>query len=203
MADREEAHLPLRYTTVRQPRPSPDAPDSPWHTQSARETYRNPWVVVTEHQVIRPDGQPGIYGVVDPGDNVTIVARDEGGRVLLVRDFIYPMQQWAWSLPSGAVESGEDPFTAAVRELREEGGVRARRWGALGSFWTTPGIAAQTSYLFLARDLEAVAAHPEPTEVITHHWMALADALALCQRGEIRHALAALALHLVAAQEEA
>jgi 8-oxo-dGTP pyrophosphatase MutT (NUDIX family) len=188
-------------TDARVPRPTADAPESPWRTLSAREQYRNPWMVVTEYQVIRPDGQPGIYGVVDPGDNVTIVARDDAGRVLLVRDFIFPMQQWAWSLPSGAVEPGEDPRVAAVRELREEGGVVADHWDALGNFWTTPGIAAQTSYLFLARDLTFVAAQPEPTEVITHQWVDLAEGLAMCQRGEIHHALAALALHLVAGYE--
>lgn len=186
---------------ARSPRPIVDAPDSPWRTLHAREQYRNPWVAVTEYQVMRPDGQPGIYGVVDPGDNVTIVARDAAGRVLLVRDFIYPMQQWAWSLPSGAVEADEDPATAAVRELREEGGVQAQRWDALGQFWTTPGIARQTSFLFLARDLVAVAAQPEPTEVISRQWVDLAEAVAMCQRGEIHHALAALALHLTAAYE--
>ena len=55
-----------------QPPIRPDAADSPWRTLAAREAYRNPWLSVTEYQVLRPDGAPGLYGVVDPGDNVTI-----------------------------------------------------------------------------------------------------------------------------------
>lgn len=166
---------------------------------AAIERYRNPWIVVTEHQVLRPDGTPGIYGVVDPGDNATIVALAADGCVLLVRDFIYPMQQWAWSLPSGAVEPEEAPLEAAVRELREEGGVEAAIWQLLGSYWLTPGIAAQTSFLYLARTLQSVPAAPEVTEVLTRRWVPLAEALAMCQRGAIRHATAALALMLAQA----
>lgn len=183
----------------RRARPAGNAADSPWRTLAARETYRNPWLIVTEYAVIRPDGQPGIYGVVDPGDNATIVALDAQQRVLLVRDFVYPMQAWAWALPSGMVEAGEAPGVAAARELREEGGLVAVQWDDLGAYWTTPGIAAQTSYLYLARGLTPVAAQPEPTEVITRRWAALDEALALCAQGAIRHALAALALHLTRA----
>ncbi len=179
---------------IRQARPTADATDSPWHTLAAAERYRNPWLVVTEHQVIRPDGSAGIYGVVDPGDNATILAQDEAGRILLVRDFVYPMQQWAWSLPSGSVEPGEDPAQAAARELREEGGLIAASWRLLGEYWLTPGIAPQTSFVYLARDLTMVPATPEPTEVITRQWLPFAEALALCQRGEIHHATAVLAL---------
>ena len=171
-----------------------DASGSPWRTQAMQERYRNPWLVVTEHQVIRPDGTPGIYGVVDPGDMVTIVAMDDAGRVLLVRDFVYPVQQWAWTLPCGGVEPHEDPPTAAVRELREEGGVVATTWALLGIYWLTPGISPQTSHIFLARDIAIVPAEPEPTEVMTRQWVTLAEALAMCQRGEIRHAIAVLAL---------
>jgi 8-oxo-dGDP phosphatase len=180
----------------RSARPTADAPGSPWHTHQRTEQYQNPWIVVAEHQVTRPDGQPGIYGVVDPGDNVTVVALDDVGQVVLVRDFIYPVQEWAWSLPSGSVEVGEPPLDAAQRELREESGVEAKEWTPLGQFWTTPGISPQTSFLYLARDLHAVPATPEPTEVMTQRTIALNEALAQCQRGEIRHVLTAVGLWL-------
>ena len=73
--------------------PRPDAPESPWRTLAAREVYRNPWISVTEYQVVRPDGAPGIYGVVDPHDNAAIVALDDEARVLLVGEFLYPLQE--------------------------------------------------------------------------------------------------------------
>lgn len=183
---------------IRTARPTQDAPDSPWRTLTSTERYRNPWLVVTEHATLRPDGNPGIYGIVDPGDNVTIVALNDQGQVLLVRDFIYPVQEWAWSLPSGAVEPGEDPAAAAARELAEEGGIAATDWQPLGTFWISPGISPQTSFLFLARSLQSVPAQPEPTEVLTSRWLPLAEAVRACADGTIRHAVSALALHRVA-----
>src|ERR1041385_2539071 len=80
-------------------RPDRDAPDSPWHTLATHEAYSNRWLTVTEFQVVRPDGLRGIYGVSDPGDNVTIVALDDQGQVLMVHDFAFPVLQWRWSLP--------------------------------------------------------------------------------------------------------
>lgn len=188
----------MRYTipmnNMRNPRPTHDALGSPWRTLASAEKYHNPWLVVTEHQTVRPDGQMGIYGIVDPGDNVTMVALDDQGQVLLVRDFIYPVQAWAWSLPSGAVAAGEEPRAAAARELAEEGGVAAAEWQDLGTYWLSPGISPQTSFLFLARGLQTVPAHPEPTEVLTRRWLPLAAALRAARAGTIRHAVAALAL---------
>ncbi len=145
-------------------RPAPDAPGSPWRTRASRVVYRNPWMTVMEHSVTRPDGNPGLYGVVDPGDNVTIVALTDDGRVWLVEDFLYPIQRRAWQLPTGGVEPGEEPLAAARRELLEETGVTAVRWDTLGAFYLSPGVTTQRSALFLARDLTEGPARRESTE---------------------------------------
>lgn len=171
-----------------------DALGSPWRTLDAREVYRNPWMTVTEYQVVRPDGQPGIYGVVDPGDNAAIVALDAEERVTLVGEFVYPVQVYCWMIPSGYAERGEDPLAAAKRELAEEAGLEAREWTALGAYYLSNGISTQTSYAFLARDLLGVTARPEGTEVLTLRSMPLAEARAMCLRNEIRDAPSVLAL---------
>lgn len=164
-------------------RPTPDAPGSPWRTHRATEVYRNPWITVTEYQVTRPDGAPGLYGVVDPGDNATIVALSADGLVWMIKDFIYPIQRRAWVLPSGAVEAGEDPLTAAQRELLEETGVRAARWERLGAFYLSPGILPQRSYLYLARDLAVGAAQREGAEqAMIARAIPLGEAYATCLR---------------------
>lgn len=142
----------------------PDAPGSPWRTRSSRVAYRNPWITVTESQVTRPDGQPGLYGVVDAGDNVTIAAVTADERVWLIEDFLYTIQRRAWSLPSGSIEPGEGPVVAAQRELLEETGLTAARWEELGAYYLSPGVLTQRSHLYLARDLTAGAARREGTE---------------------------------------
>jgi 8-oxo-dGDP phosphatase len=171
-----------------------DPPNSPWRTLAAREVYRNPWLAVTEYQVVRPDGKPGIYGVVDPGANVTIVPLDAEGRVCLAGQFVYPARGYLWSLPSGRVDEGEEPLTGARRELAEETGLTAAEWTPLGSYYLTPGISSQVSYIYLARGLQVGDAQPEGTEQITTRWLPLGDALDTCLRGEIRDAVSVIGI---------
>lgn len=181
----------------RRPSQRHDPADSPWRTLTAREVYRNQWLSVTEYQVIRPDGAPGLYGVVDPGDNATIVALDDDEQVWVVEDFLYPIQQRGWFLPSGAIEQSEDPLLAAQRELAEETGLRAARWERLGVFYLTPGIATQRSYLFLARGLTLGDPQREPTERgMTQRRMPLRAAWLASRRGETVSAVTALGLAL-------
>lgn len=174
----------------------PDAPDSPWRTLAAREVYRNRWLHVTEYQVVRPDGQSGIYGVVDPGANVTIAALDDEERLWLVRDFLYPIQRYVWSLPSGRVETGEDPLRAAQRELAEEVGAATDHdddWSLMGTYYLSPGVATQRSYLYLARHTRLGAPQREGTEqAMLARPRPLREAYDALLRGEIDNAVTAL-----------
>jgi 8-oxo-dGDP phosphatase len=172
----------------------PDAPGSPWRTLAGREVYRNPWISVTEYQVVRPDGTPGIYGVVDPRDNAAVVALDDEERVLLVGEFLYPLQEYAWMIPSGTVEQDEDPAAAAARELEEETGYLAAKWSPLGVYYLSSGISTQRSFAFLARGLRSGASRPEGTEQLTLRAVPLAEARAMCLRNEIRDAPSVMAL---------
>jgi 8-oxo-dGTP pyrophosphatase MutT (NUDIX family) len=172
----------------------PDPPNSPWRTLAAREEYRNPWYSVTEYDVIRPDGQQGVYCVVDPGDNATIVAVDDEERVHLIGEFLYALQSFEWGLPTGAVERGEEPLAAAQRELVEEAGITARKWTLLGAYPLSPGIVRQTSYIYLARGLTHGEARPESTERFTHRALPLREALEAALRGEIRTAVAVIGI---------
>lgn len=171
-----------------------DAPGSPWRTLEAREVYRNPWLDVVEYAVVRPDGQPGIYAVVNPGDNASIVALDGENNVYLVGDFCYPLQRYQWSIPTGKVEADEDPLDCARRELAEEAGIEAERWDLLGAFDLTPGICTQTSYIYLARDLTLGEPRPEGTERITVRHLSLRDAYEACLTGEIRNAVSVIGI---------
>lgn len=153
---------------MRHPRTRPatiqNAPGSPWRTLGNRSIYRNPWLSVTEYDVIRPDGERGIYGVVDPGVSVTIVALEHDETIWLIRELSYPLQRTRWILPSGRVESGESPIQAAQRELAEEVVLHATAWKHLGAFLLSGGISTQISHIYLAQSLQHGMATPEATE---------------------------------------
>lgn len=189
-----DAGITPKGTSVPAPGGRADPPESPWRTLAAHEIYRNPWLAVTEYSVRRPDGSHGIYGVVDPGDNVSIVALDDNADIYLVGAFLYPVQRYEWAIPSGRVEPDEQPEQAARRELSEEAGIEAQRWELLGAFALSPGISTQVSYIYLARDLTFHPPHPEDTEHLAIRRLPLAESFATCLRGGCTNAVTALGI---------
>jgi ADP-ribose pyrophosphatase len=117
-----------------------------------------------------------------------ILARDAGGRVLLIRQYRLPPRENLWELPAGRCDAGESPLETARRELVEETGYRAARWRKLMEFYPAPGFASELMAAFVAEDLTAGKAAPEPYELIETHWSEWAEALEMVRRGEIRDA---------------
>ena len=106
---------------------------NPWRRLDSRLVYDNPWISVQEDQVIRPDGEPGIYGVVHMKHwAVGVVPVTDTGDTLLVGQFRYTLDQYSWEIPEGGGDPHDTPLASAQRELREETGVTATRWSYLG-----------------------------------------------------------------------
>lgn len=87
-----------------------------------------------------------------------ILAIDEG-HILLVEQFRVPLDASCIELPAGLIgddSEGEDPLTAAARELEEETGYRARRLENLGEFYSSPGMVSESFTLVRAHDLVKV-----------------------------------------------
>ena len=95
----------------------------------APRRLQNPWVTVWHDEVIRPDGEPGIYGVVHFANLAAgVLAIDEDDRVLLVGQHRYTLDDYSWEIPEGGVPAGESALDGARRELLEETGVTATEW---------------------------------------------------------------------------
>ena len=96
-----------------------DKPDI--ETLSSRLVYENRWMRLREDAIVRQDGSPGIYGVVEKAD-FAIIAPVENGMIHLVEQYRYPVQGRYWELPQGSweVAPGTDPSELARAELREE-----------------------------------------------------------------------------------
>lgn len=96
----------------------------PWPVNSTRTVYENAWIRVREDQVTRPDGSPGVYGVVSlHHDAVFVVALTPDEEIVLVDVDRHTVGR-SLEVPSGGSD-GEGPLVAAARELREETGCVA------------------------------------------------------------------------------
>jgi 8-oxo-dGDP phosphatase len=118
---------------------------------ATREIYRNPWLVLREDDIRRPDGSAGIYSVVDRPTYALVVPYD-GRRFRLVEQFRYPLGARRWEFPQGTAPdlAEAEPSELAERELREETGLRATSFEALGQLDTAAGLTSQRGWVFLA-----------------------------------------------------
>jgi ADP-ribose pyrophosphatase len=133
-------------------------------TLSSREVYRNHWMRVREDEILRSNGSKGIYGVVEKEDGAIILPIDQG-RVWLVEQFRYTIQQRALELPQGGWEREvDDPAELARGELKEELGLAASEMSYLGWLWIAYGFTRQKHHVFLATGLTPTENDPDPEE---------------------------------------
>ena len=104
----------------------------PWTRNARRIAYENPWITVWHDDVSRPDGSPGIYGVVHFANLAAgVVVLDDEDRVLLVGQHRYTLDALVVGDPGGRRRADESPLDGIRRELREETGVEAAEWREL------------------------------------------------------------------------
>jgi 8-oxo-dGTP pyrophosphatase MutT (NUDIX family) len=171
----------------------------PWTRRSRRVAYDNPWITVWHDKVDRPDGSPGIYGVVHFANAaVGVVVLDPHDRVLLVGQHRYTLDAYSWEIPEGGVPAGESPLDGARRELREETGVEADGWRELVRFHLSNSISDEGGVLFAARATSHGVPSPEPSEDLAIRWLPFEDALAMAADGRITDAMSIMGLQRVA-----
>jgi 8-oxo-dGTP pyrophosphatase MutT (NUDIX family) len=184
--------------------PRPDDIDNPWRRLSRTVAYQNNWITVYHDDVIRPDGGPGIYGVVHFRNRaVAVVALDERDRTLLVGQYRYTLDVYSWEVPEGGAAEDEDLLTAARRELREETGFTAGTWREIARLHMSNSVSDEAAVCYLATDLHEGAADPEGTEQLRVWWVPFAEALAMTFDGRITDALSVVALQRVALMRQA
>jgi ADP-ribose pyrophosphatase len=178
--------------------------DDPLEEQVVESSLIHEGHLLTVHvdPILRADGSTGTRDVVSHPGAVAVLAVDDDERLLLVRQWRLPAGRALLEIPAGTldVRDGvtEDPDIAARRELEEETGSRASTWRRLASFWTAPGFATEYMHLYLATGIESVHGDdrlsPDEDERLELSAVAIDDALAMVERGEIADAKSMLGI---------
>lgn len=133
-------------------------------------------------------GRQAIREVAEHPGGAVIVPLLDDSTLLLVRQKRYPLGEFITELPAGKLQTGEDPASCALRELREETGYDADELLRLGAVYTTPGFCTERLHLFLARGLRRSQAGQqleEGEESLTVESIPFATAVGMIRAGNI------------------
>ncbi len=170
-------------------------PANPWTTLSSRLVYENPWIRVREDQVLRPDGQPGIYGVVEFKNRaVGVLPVDDEGCIWLVGQYRYPLNRYSWEIPEGGSPQSETTEQTACRELTEETGLSAGRLELISTAHLSNSVCDEVAYIYRATELSQGESRPEGTEELHAQRTTWNEVWAMLQRGEITDSITVVAL---------
>ncbi len=144
-----------------------------WPVTESRTVYDNAWIRVTEDAVTRPDGEPGVYGVMEvKRPSVFVVAISDAGEVALVtvdRHTVGPSVE----VPAGGADvipgsdGDADLLAAARRELFEETGLEASQWREIGRMNALNGVCRAPEHVYLATRLTRLTASGQEEEGIS------------------------------------
>ncbi len=168
---------------------------NPWTIISSEEKYDNPWINLTEYQVINPNGGKGIYGKVHFKNlAIGIIPINNDDEIILIGQYRFPLDVYSWEIPEGGGKLGVDPLDSAKRELLEETGLKANKWTKLMEMHLSNSVSDELAIIYIAEDLEQFEAEPEETEQLELKKIHFDDALKMVMNGEITDAMTVAAL---------
>ena len=169
--------------------------DNPWKILAERKIYDNPWIGITEYDVINPGGGKGIYGKVHyKGLAIGILPMDEEGYIWLVGQYRFVLDAYSWEIPEGGGDPDIPPVESAKRELEEETGLVASDWSLLMEMHLSNSVSDERAFVYLARGLEQREAMPEETEQLVVRRLPFEEAYKMMERGEITDSMSVAAI---------
>lgn len=168
---------------------------NPWKTIDKKTVYENAWISVSHRDVLTPNGNPGIYGVVEfKNQAVGVIPVDAQGNTWLVGQYRYTLECYSWEIPEGGCPRGEEPLDAARRELKEETGMSATNWTELLRIHTTNSVSDEEGCVFIATGLTFGESQPEDTEQLKVRKLPLLEAINMVMDGAITDSISMVAL---------
>lgn len=168
------------------------------HKTGTQRIYEGEIFSVRKDSLQHPESNKSINReVVEHNGGVVIACQPEPGKVILIKQYRYTVDEDLLELPAGRVEKGEDRLLAAKRELTEETGFLAQNWHELGHMYSAPGFCTEllsfyhaTELVFTGKDLD----EDEETEVMI---VELEEAWRLVRSGKVRDAKTVAGLGLL------
>ncbi len=169
-----------------------------WKIRKSEYLLRSKWMSLRTDTCVTPAGHKvDSYYVIERPDCVGIVAVTADRKLLLLRQYRHPVQDFVLEFPAGHIEHGKSPAEAAAEELRQETGYAHQRLVPLGTLLSDPSRQTLKVHLFLALGCEPAGPQLlDPTEQIEVSTIPFAKAEQLIRDGTLRDGLAVASYHL-------
>ena len=155
--------------------------------------YNGKILAVRKDQVLLPNGNSAIREVVEHSGGSAIYC-EKDGKILLVKQFRYPYKEELYELPAGKLNEGETPEQTAIRELEEEGGIKAKSVEKLFDIYPTPAYTNEIIRIFKAKDFVEAQIKLDEDEFLTGEWIDKNVAKNMVNNGEIKDAKTIIAI---------
>ena len=160
-----------------------------WRKISSRHILDHPRMQLVEDEVELPSGKKIQYLRQEySGRGGVIVICRKGDKILVQREYSYPVDEILWQFPGGKIEADETPEQAATRELAEESGIKAENAKCIG--WFYPDNRRTNARLFVVECdyvTDDEKARPDDTEFIKSEWIENSQISQMIRRGEVRN----------------
>lgn len=151
-----------------------------------RTLYSGKIVDLHKDDVVFPDGSKHIREVVGHKPAVAVVPMLDSNTIIMIRQYRYVVGKTLLEIPAGLIDLGEQPRTAAKRELLEETGYKTRSLTSLGSLYSSPGFTEEKITMYMANDLIQVGdQNLDHGEYVTVKPVTLESALSMIEKGQI------------------
>jgi len=168
---------------------------NPWKDVSRKDIYQNPWIQLSEREVINPGGRHSQYGKIHfKNYAIGIVALDEELHTWLVGQWRYPLGLYSWEIPMGGGPVEEDRLRSAQRELKEETGISAQHWEEIIELHLSNAVSDEVGYGYVAKELSFGDTEFDETEDLQIKKLPFHEAVDMVMKGEITDSLSVATL---------
>ncbi len=155
--------------------------------------YKGRILNLRKDKVELPNGSLGDREIVEHSGGSCVYCEVDG-KVLMVKQFRYPYKKQLLEIPAGKLNSGEDPETTAIRELEEEGGVKAKTVELIHKIYPSTAYTEEVIYVYRAKDVVKTQKHLDNDEFLDSVWIDKKELKEMVKKGEINDAKTLIAL---------